>query len=120
MLVRFGTKSRPNLLQKVRHWNHPAAGDGGYLIPSSLRFSEAQILDRDVDRPRDLLHRGHELVVAEPREKAVDDPVIVTDQPLDVLRQPHEFDAFGVEPRLLKRQIREILPGKRRPARIVV
>ena len=39
----------------------------------------------------------------------VDDPLIIADQPLDVLRQPHELEAVGVQADLLARNVRIIL-----------
>src|SRR5581483_2587751 len=81
--------------------------------------SEAQIGDRHIDAPRDLVRGRHQPLVVQTREITVDQPLVVGNQAFHLIRQPHELESLRMQPALLTREVGEILCRDRRPARIV-
>ena len=89
------------------------------MVIGAYAFGQPEVGDRHVDGGVRLLDRGHQLLVGQAGEEAVDDALEVRDQPFDLVRQPHVLESLGVQAFLLPRQVGEVLRGDRRPARVV-
>src|SRR5439155_15464626 len=88
-----------------------ASAPAAWSARSNRRASglEAQFLDRPVEIAAELIGGRGQLVLRNAGQMAVDDPLIIADQPLDVLGQAHELEAVRVQPELLTRNVRIIL-----------
>ena len=73
------------------------------------RASEADVDEPDIEGPRDALRRLHEEFGVEAGQVAVDQALVVADQPLDVRGQPHVVESLGVEPQLLLGKVGVVL-----------
>src|SRR4051812_46662113 len=81
--------------------------------------SEPEIRDRLLERVDvDLPQSGHELVIGKAAKESVDHALEVGDPTLRLGRQPHVFKSLVVQAFLLLRQVGEVLPRDRRPARV--
>src|SRR5579863_6956281 len=72
---------------------------GGFL------FLEADIPRLALGVTRDPLQGGDQLVVGQPSQVAVDQPLVVADHALDARREAHVLEALGMKATLLARDV---------------
>src|SRR5262245_27529854 len=89
-------------------------------MSANVVMSEPEVEDLLVERI--VVHGAQssaEFVVRQPGEESVDRALEVRNRALHLFREPHVFEAVRVQAALLAREVREVLRGDRRPARIV-